>query len=83
MAVQTIRQRGAPILGLIVNGVPIDNPYYYYTTYYYASYYHRPIKQDDTASIRRSPVQKKAGRSACACSALPCAIFRPPLCTYI
>jgi capsular exopolysaccharide synthesis family protein len=60
MAVQTIRQRGAPILGLIVNGVPIDNPYYYYTTYYYASYYHRPIKQDDTASIRRSPVQKKA-----------------------
>lgn len=60
MAIQTIRQRGAPILGLIVNGVPIDNPYYYYTTYYYASYYHRPIKQDDTATVRRSAVQKKA-----------------------
>ena len=60
MAVQTIRQRGAPILGLIVNGVPIDNPYYYYTTYYYASYYHRPIKQDDTAMLRRPTAPKKA-----------------------
>lgn len=58
MAIQTIRQRGAPILGLIVNGVPIDNPYYYYTTYYYASYYHRPIKQDETATIRRQNQKK-------------------------
>ena len=32
---------------MIVNGVPIDNPYYYYTTYYYASYYHRPIASGD------------------------------------
>jgi polysaccharide biosynthesis transport protein len=47
MGVNTIRQRGAPILGLIVNGVPIDNPYYYYTTYYYASYYHRPLSPDE------------------------------------
>jgi capsular exopolysaccharide synthesis family protein len=59
MAVQTIRQRGAPILGLIVNGVPIDNPYYYYTTYYYASYYHRPIKQDETATLRKAGGPKK------------------------
>ena len=47
MGINTIHQRGAPILGLIVNGVPIDNPYYYYTTYYYASYYHRPLTPDD------------------------------------
>jgi Mrp family chromosome partitioning ATPase len=60
MAVQTIRQRGAPILGLIVNGVPIDNPYYYYTTYYYASYYHRPIKQDETTTLRKTNAPKKA-----------------------
>ena len=40
LAVNTIRQRGAPLVGLVINGVPIDNPYYYYTTYYYASYYH-------------------------------------------
>lgn len=48
MGINTIRQRGAPILGLIVNGVPIDNPYYYYTTYYYASYYHRPLTPDQS-----------------------------------
>ena len=56
MGINTIHQRGAPILGLIVNGVPIDNPYYYYTTYYYASYYHRPLTPDDniyTDSRRR------------------------------
>lgn len=43
LALNSVHQRGAPILGLIVNGVSIDNPYYYYTTYYYASYYHRPL----------------------------------------
>ena len=47
MGINTIHQRGAPILGLIINGVPIDNPYYYYTTYYYASYYHRALTPDD------------------------------------
>ncbi len=49
MGLNTVRQRGAPILGLIVNGVPIDNPYYYYTTYYYASYYHRPLASGDNS----------------------------------
>ena len=46
MGINSIHQRGAPMLGIIVNGVPIDNPYYYYTTYYYASYYHRPLTPD-------------------------------------
>lgn len=64
MSVNTVRQRGAPIIGLIVNGVPIDNPYYYYTTYYYSSYYHRPMQPDenlyrDTAARRGLPA---AGR---------------------
>lgn len=57
MGVNTIHQRGAPIIGLIVNGVPIDNPYYYYTTYYYASYYHRPASPDEnTYPDRRGPI---------------------------
>jgi capsular exopolysaccharide synthesis family protein len=61
MGINTIRQRGTPVLGLIVNGVPIDNPYYYYTTYYYASYYHRPLKQDENAlPERRRPGGLKA-----------------------
>lgn len=53
MGINTVHQRGAPILGLIVNGVPIDNPYYYYTTYYYASYYHRPLSPDENAYPER------------------------------
>jgi hypothetical protein len=35
------------LLGLVINGVPIDNPYYYYTSYYYASYYHRPLTPEE------------------------------------
>ncbi len=58
MGINTIHQRGAPMLGIIVNGVPIDNPYYYYTTYYYASYYHRPLTPD--ASVYPD---KKDGRA--------------------
>lgn len=59
MGLNTVRQRGAPILGLIVNGVPIDNPYYYYTTYYYASYYHRPLSNGDNMyqDRKRKPVE--------------------------
>jgi len=57
MGLNTVRQRGAPILGLIVNGVPIDNPYYYYTTYYYASYYHRPIATGDNMVPERKRKQ--------------------------
>lgn len=65
MSVNTVRQRGAPIIGLIVNGVPIDNPYYYYTTYYYSSYYHRPMQPDenlyrDTAARRGLPAAGRA-----------------------
>jgi capsular exopolysaccharide synthesis family protein len=68
MGINTIHQRGAPILGLIINGVPIDNPYYYYTTYYYASYYHRPLSPDENAFPDRrgvlpdAAVQPSAGR---------------------
>lgn len=60
MGINTIHQRGAPILGLIVNGVPIDNPYYYYTTYYYASYYHRPLTPDD--NIYNDSRRRREGR---------------------
>jgi len=64
IGLNTIHQRSAPLLGLIVNGVPIDNPYYYYTSYYYASYYHRPLTPDenmyqDTPS-RKAPRPTKA-----------------------
>ncbi len=53
LAVNTIRQRGAPLVGLVVNGVSLDNPYYYYTTYYYASYYHKPLAPSDAVYADR------------------------------
>jgi len=38
LAVNTTRQRGGRILGLILNGVSIGSPDYYYTAYYYSHY---------------------------------------------
>ena len=39
-ALQTARQRGATVIGLVLNGITADNPYYYYN-YYYHSYYNK------------------------------------------
>lgn len=41
VAVNLIQQRGLNLMGLIINSVSSDNPYYYYTNYYYSSYYQR------------------------------------------
>ncbi len=41
VALSSIHQRGLNLIGLIVNSVSSDNPYYYYTNYYYSSYYQR------------------------------------------
>ena len=57
IGINTIHQRGAPLLGLVINGVPIDNPYYYYTSYYYSSYYHRPLTPDENV-YQESPVRR-------------------------
>ena len=38
LAVNTTRQRGGRILGLILNGVTLANTDYYYTAYYYSHY---------------------------------------------
>jgi capsular exopolysaccharide synthesis family protein len=40
-ALAAVRQRGANTLGIVLNGITADNPYYYYN-YYYHAYYHRP-----------------------------------------
>jgi Mrp family chromosome partitioning ATPase len=38
LAVNLVRQRGARILGLILNGVSLRDADYYYTAYYYSLY---------------------------------------------
>jgi capsular exopolysaccharide synthesis family protein len=37
-ALASVRQRGAHILGIVLNGITSDNPYYYYSHYYHAYY---------------------------------------------
>jgi len=62
IGLNTIHQRGAPLVGLVINGVPIDNPYYYYTSYYYASYYHRPLTPDENEY--QAPPARRESRAA-------------------
>lgn len=45
-ALAAVRQRGANLLGIVLNGITADNPYYYYNTYYH-SYY---TKTDEAGS---------------------------------
>jgi hypothetical protein len=56
LAVNTVRQRGGKILGLILNGVSINNPDYYYTAYYYSHYTYgrggRPALTGEEAEAR-------------------------------
>ncbi len=59
-ALESIRQRGGKILGLVLNGIRPDNPYYYYQQYYY-SYYtvedspdgDQPVSVVKTTTVRR------------------------------
>jgi capsular exopolysaccharide synthesis family protein len=37
-ALAAVRQRGARVLGLVVNGITSDNPHYYYSNYYHSLY---------------------------------------------
>ncbi|MFN0067409.1 MAG: GumC family protein [Limisphaerales bacterium] len=49
-AVAGIRQRGAQIIGLILNGISLRSPDYYYTAYYYSNYTYN----EDGQRVKRS-----------------------------
>lgn len=57
LAVNTLHQRGGNILGLILNGVSITNPDYYYTAYYYSHYTYdqrpRSLPEGEEAEVHR------------------------------
>ncbi len=61
-ALDAVRHRGARILGIVLNGITPDNPYYYYN-YYYHSYYN---EKDDSKPVlppnRHQPASKMASR---------------------
>jgi polysaccharide biosynthesis transport protein len=50
-SLHAIRQRGAEILGLVLNGITPDNPHYYYQNYYHG-YYTREAKQAAAGTVR-------------------------------
>jgi succinoglycan biosynthesis transport protein ExoP len=37
-ALDSVRKRGAQVMGLVLNGITADNPYYYYKNYYHEYY---------------------------------------------
>lgn len=55
-AVAGIRQRGAQIVGLILNGISLRSPDYYYTAYYYSNYTYT----EDGQRVKRSTLSPGA-----------------------
>jgi hypothetical protein len=43
-----LRQRGAPLQGLILNALTANNTYYYYHHYYYGSYAPPQVQEGQT-----------------------------------
>lgn len=54
-----LRQRGAHIYGLLVNGITSAHPYYAYQKYYH-SYYQSPVSADEgSGAVGKSPRQRR------------------------
>lgn len=56
-SLHAIRQRGAQILGLVLNGIASDNPHFYYQQYYHGYYTH---EAKANANATSAPVRKMA-----------------------
>ncbi len=62
-ALTAVRQRGGKVLGLILNGIRPDNPYYYYQKYYYTYYtLEEPDAQGKPPSATGEVVRTKTSR---------------------
>jgi succinoglycan biosynthesis transport protein ExoP len=59
VALNLVQQRGLNLMGLIINGVSSDNPYYYYTNYYYSSYYQRSAEGEGELQEQESASQSR------------------------
>lgn len=62
-AVSSVRQRGGHIIGLILNGISLGGPDYYYTAYYYANYTYtqdgKRVKRDSRTPASRLAAPRK------------------------
>ncbi|MBL9135618.1 MAG: polysaccharide biosynthesis tyrosine autokinase [Verrucomicrobiales bacterium] len=61
LAVNLVRQRGGKILGMILNGVSVANPDYYYTAYYYSHYTYGRGARPALAEGDSGPVHRPEG----------------------
>jgi hypothetical protein len=62
-AIAAARQRGCNILGIVLNGITSDNPYYYYNSYYH-SYYNQPGDREGKPLSSARPGMKMAERKS-------------------
>lgn len=60
-ALAAVRQRGCNILGIVLNGITADNPYYYYNTYYH-SYYNKTATESEGKLSSATPGARMAER---------------------
>jgi capsular exopolysaccharide synthesis family protein len=60
-ALAAVRQRGCNILGIVLNGITADNPYYYYNTYYH-SYYTKTAAESGGQLSSATPGARMAER---------------------
>ncbi len=60
-ALALVRQRGAHIFGIVLNGITTDHPSYYYNYYYHA--YYRTAKDGPVTEGNVEPAKKMASRS--------------------
>lgn len=59
-ALTSLVQRGAKVLGLVVNGITADNPYYYYQHYYHGYYTRAQQQEAPPLSSAPMPASKMA-----------------------
>jgi len=59
-ALAAVRQRGASILGIVLNGITADNPYYYYN-YYYHAYYNKSSRDAQAEASEREASDRETG----------------------
>lgn len=61
-ALSLVRQRGAHIFGIVLNGITTDHPSYYYNYYYHA--YYRTAKDAPVTEGNVAPAKKLASRGS-------------------
>jgi capsular exopolysaccharide synthesis family protein len=61
-SLHAIRQRGAQVLGLVLNGIAPDNPHYYYQNYYHGYYTReaRTAMSSGAVPVKQMAAPKKA-----------------------